>query len=193
MRRDVLDQVTAGRRRRNQSPDYKERAVMKRGCGSGPGAGRPPIARRCRVLKATAAGSDADIREELMASCATAYAWFLAPWRSCWPSARRRLPTRSRHPTAVRCMSRSSCSSIGFGARQHSPISAPESLVQPAGREWREFRNVTLRWIGGVAILGMIAVLVIFYLTRRMVRLESGACRPRASCASRRSSASCTG
>ena len=47
-------------------------------------------------------------------------------------------------------------------------------LVQPAGREWREFRNVTLRWIGGVAILGMIAVLVIFYLTRGMVRLESG-------------------
>lgn len=47
-------------------------------------------------------------------------------------------------------------------------------LVQPAGREWREFQNVTLRWIGGVAILGMIAVLVIFYLTRGMVRLESG-------------------
>jgi formate dehydrogenase subunit gamma len=47
-------------------------------------------------------------------------------------------------------------------------------LVQPAGREWREFRTVLLRWIGGVAILGMIAVLVIFYLTRGMVRLEGG-------------------
>ncbi|APG14501.1 formate dehydrogenase subunit gamma [Bradyrhizobium japonicum] len=47
-------------------------------------------------------------------------------------------------------------------------------LMQPAGREWREFRNVALRWIGGVAILGMLAVLVIFYLTRGMVRLESG-------------------
>jgi formate dehydrogenase subunit gamma len=47
-------------------------------------------------------------------------------------------------------------------------------LVQPAGREWREFRNVTLRWIGGVSILGMLAVLVIFYLSRGMVRLESG-------------------
>ena len=47
-------------------------------------------------------------------------------------------------------------------------------LIQPAGREWREFRNVALRWIGGVAILGMLAVLVIFYLTRGMVRLESG-------------------
>jgi formate dehydrogenase subunit gamma len=47
-------------------------------------------------------------------------------------------------------------------------------LMQPAGREWREFRLVALRWIGGVAILGMLAVLVIFYLTRGMVRLESG-------------------
>ncbi|MBR0841015.1 formate dehydrogenase subunit gamma [Bradyrhizobium liaoningense] len=47
-------------------------------------------------------------------------------------------------------------------------------LMQPAGREWREFRNVALRWIGAVAILGMLAVLVIFYLTRGMVRLESG-------------------
>src|SRR3954468_5415868 len=47
-------------------------------------------------------------------------------------------------------------------------------LMQPAGREWREFRNVALRWIGGVAVLGMLAVLVIFYLSRGMVRLESG-------------------
>src|SRR5438105_2064072 len=47
-------------------------------------------------------------------------------------------------------------------------------LEQPAGRDWREFRNVTLRWIGGIAILGIIAIMVIFYLTRGMVRLESG-------------------
>jgi len=57
-------------------------------------------------------------------------------------------------------------------------ISIPDEragvLEQPAGREWREFRNVTLRWIGGIAILGMIALIVIFYLWRGMVRLESG-------------------
>ena len=47
-------------------------------------------------------------------------------------------------------------------------------LEQPAGREWREFRNVALRWIGGIAILGMLAVLIIFYLSRGMVRLEGG-------------------
>jgi formate dehydrogenase subunit gamma len=47
-------------------------------------------------------------------------------------------------------------------------------LEQPAGRDWREFRNVTLRWVGGIAILGIIALMVTFYLTRGMVRLESG-------------------
>jgi len=47
-------------------------------------------------------------------------------------------------------------------------------LEQPAGRDWREFRNVTLRWVGSIAILGMLALLVIFYLSRGMVRLQSG-------------------
>jgi formate dehydrogenase subunit gamma len=47
-------------------------------------------------------------------------------------------------------------------------------VEQPEGRQWRTFRNVTLRWIAAVAILGMLAVLIIFYLTRGMVRLESG-------------------
>lgn len=47
-------------------------------------------------------------------------------------------------------------------------------LEQPAGRDWREFRNVTLRWVGGIAILGMLALLVVFYLSRGMVRLQSG-------------------
>ena len=62
--------------------------------------------------------------------------------------------------------------------RVQGRVSIPDQrsgvLEQPAGREWREFRNVTLRWIGGIAILGMLAVLIIFYLSRGMVRLESG-------------------
>ena len=47
-------------------------------------------------------------------------------------------------------------------------------LEQPAGREWRHFHEVTLRWIGGIAVLGMLGLIVLFYLTRGMVRLESG-------------------
>jgi formate dehydrogenase subunit gamma len=47
-------------------------------------------------------------------------------------------------------------------------------LEQPAGRDWRNFRDVTLRWIGGIAILGMLAALIIFYLVRGMVKIEGG-------------------
>ncbi|MFT2520375.1 hypothetical protein ACMWQB_29555, partial [Escherichia coli] len=45
---------------------------------------------------------------------------------------------------------------------------------QPAGRSWREFHQNTLPWIGAIAILGMLAVLVVFYLIRGMVKIEAG-------------------
>lgn len=54
------------------------------------------------------------------------------------------------------------------------PDTKSYTIEQPAGRDWRHFHEVTLRWIGAIAILGVLAVLVIFYLTRGMVRLESG-------------------
>jgi formate dehydrogenase subunit gamma len=47
-------------------------------------------------------------------------------------------------------------------------------LEHPVGRNWQEFHNVTLRWIGGIAILGMLAILLIFYLSRGMVMIKSG-------------------
>ena len=48
------------------------------------------------------------------------------------------------------------------------------TIEQPAGRDWRHFHGVTLRWIGAIAILGILAALIIFYLWRGMVRIESG-------------------
>ena len=53
------------------------------------------------------------------------------------------------------------------------PDAKSYTLEQPAGRDWRHFHEVTLRWIGGIAILGMLAVLVFFYLSRGMVRIEA--------------------
>src|SRR5262245_2880205 len=47
-------------------------------------------------------------------------------------------------------------------------------IEQPAGRDWRQFHQVTLRWIGAIAILGMLALLMLFYLIRGMVKLENG-------------------
>ena len=58
--------------------------------------------------------------------------------------------------------------------RVSNPDKRSGVLEQPAGREWRYFHSVTLRWIGAIAILGMLAVLVIFYLSRGMIRIEGG-------------------
>jgi formate dehydrogenase subunit gamma len=48
------------------------------------------------------------------------------------------------------------------------------NLEQPAGRDWREFHEGMLPWIGAVAILGTLALLVLFYLIRGMVKIEGG-------------------
>ncbi len=47
-------------------------------------------------------------------------------------------------------------------------------LEHPAGRDWRHWHEVTLRWLDAVAILGTILLLVIFYLVRGSVRIERG-------------------
>ena len=47
-------------------------------------------------------------------------------------------------------------------------------LIQPEGREWRELRNGAVTILGYVLILGVLAVLVIFYLARGRIRIESG-------------------
>lgn len=48
------------------------------------------------------------------------------------------------------------------------------NLIHPAGRDWRTFNTVTLKWIGGIAIIGILALLVIFYLWRGTIEIESG-------------------
>ncbi|MBP2316753.1 formate dehydrogenase subunit gamma [Azospirillum soli] len=57
-------------------------------------------------------------------------------------------------------------------------VSIPDNklgvLVQPEGREWREFRTSTLRIIAGAVILGMTALLAIFYLIRGTIRIHGG-------------------
>jgi formate dehydrogenase subunit gamma len=48
------------------------------------------------------------------------------------------------------------------------------TIEHPVGRDWQYFHSVTLRWIGGISILGILAVLVVFYLWRGMVKIEAG-------------------
>ena len=64
------------------------------------------------------------------------------------------------------------------GGRIEGRISIPNqqaaSLIQPEGRDWRRFHNVTLAWVGGIAVLGMLAILAAFYLMRGRIRIEGG-------------------
>jgi formate dehydrogenase subunit gamma len=54
------------------------------------------------------------------------------------------------------------------------PDTKAATLIQPAGQSWREFHQVTLPWIGTVAILGVLALIVVFYLARGMIRMKGG-------------------
>jgi formate dehydrogenase subunit gamma len=47
-------------------------------------------------------------------------------------------------------------------------------LIQPQGRDWRTFNQETLFTIGAVAIVGMAALLTVFYLVRGRVRVSGG-------------------
>ena len=54
------------------------------------------------------------------------------------------------------------------------PDGMAASLIQPAGRDWRDFHRSKMPWIGGIAILGMLAVLAIFLMVRGRIRLNRG-------------------
>jgi formate dehydrogenase subunit gamma len=54
------------------------------------------------------------------------------------------------------------------------PDTKSYTIEQPQGREWREYHQVYLPWIGTIAMLGMIVLLAIFFVVRGMVRIRSG-------------------
>jgi len=84
----------------------------------------------------------------------------------------------SVNPTASSVKEQQLLNALGKGDAVHGRVTIPDqksaNLIHPAGRDWRHFHEVTLRWIGAIAILGMLVVLVVFYLVRGQVKLESG-------------------
>lgn len=54
------------------------------------------------------------------------------------------------------------------------PDTKAATLERPAGREWRAFHQNTMTKIGAVAVLGMLIVLIAFYLIRGRIRIEGG-------------------
>ncbi|QYU66701.1 formate dehydrogenase subunit gamma [Leptolyngbya sp. 15MV] len=64
------------------------------------------------------------------------------------------------------------------GGRIAGRVSIPDaqsaSLIQPEGRDWRAFHNVTLTWVGGIAVLGMLGIVLLFYLSKGRIPVEAG-------------------
>ena len=46
--------------------------------------------------------------------------------------------------------------------------------MQPAGRQWDHFHEITLRWLGAIVILGMIVALGAAYLIMGRLRISKG-------------------
>jgi formate dehydrogenase subunit gamma len=133
------------------------------------------LSRDDRVLKEAASGAIAE--EEFMPSSGRSIRLIIGAWALLLLIMAPPVPSLAQqiNPTASSVNERQLLQEMDrIQGRVSIPDQRSSVLMQPAGRQWREFRNVALRWVGGVAILGMLAVIVIFYLTRGMVRLESG-------------------
>ncbi len=81
-------------------------------------------------------------------------------------------------PTAEAVQEDKLLNALKEGDKISGRISIPDrnaaNLIQPAGRDWRDFHRSKLPWIGGVSILGMVAVLAIFLMARGRIRLHKG-------------------
>ena len=113
----------------------------------------------------------------------------LSPWRValaalaigvaaiCIAPAVAQQPT-SVNPTASSVNEEQLLKALKPGETIHGRITIPDqkaaNLIQPEGPAWRDFHRDRLPWIGGVAILGMLALLAIFYAARGRIMLESG-------------------
>jgi formate dehydrogenase subunit gamma len=90
-------------------------------------------------------------------------------------SAQQRNPDNSVNPTASSVKEDQLLNELNrISGRCTLPDQKACTIEQPAGRDWRHFHQVTLRWIGAISILGMLVLLVVFYLTRGMVKIEAG-------------------
>src|SRR4051812_6291195 len=47
-------------------------------------------------------------------------------------------------------------------------------LEQPQGRDWRGFHEGAMPWIAGIAVLGMVVLLALFFFVRGRIRMQPG-------------------
>ena len=91
------------------------------------------------------------------------------------PAAQTGSPNAS-NPTAQSVKEEDLLSRLRGGAHMEGRVTIPDYkasiLQQPQGRDYRAFHERWLPWIGGIAILGMILGLAVFYFTRGRIALE---------------------
>jgi formate dehydrogenase subunit gamma len=62
----------------------------------------------------------------------------------------------------------------GVAGRITIPDRTASLLIQPAGKEWRAFHQNQLPLIGAASILGILAVIVLFFLIRGRIKIPGG-------------------
>jgi formate dehydrogenase subunit gamma len=81
-------------------------------------------------------------------------------------------------PTAEAVQEDKLLNALKEGDKISGRISIPDAmaanLIQPAGRDWRDFHRSKLPIIGGVVILGTLALLAIFFMVRGRIRIHRG-------------------
>ena len=105
---------------------------------------------------------------------AGAFALLLVLVAAAQPAAAQQAP----NPTAQSVKEEQLLKALQPGAAISGRISIPDSnaatLIQPQGQDWRNFHQGQLPLIGGIAILGIIALLVLFYATRGRITVDAG-------------------
>lgn len=77
-------------------------------------------------------------------------------------------------PTAQSVNERQLLNELGkIDGRVSIPDGKAATLEQPQGRDYRGFHERYLPWIGGIVILGMLAILVAFFLYRGRIRMDT--------------------
>src|SRR6266446_4282633 len=181
VRRDVLDQVFARRRWRCHWRDLQGAGRSARlwlrclGLADGVSRGR-------RSMRGYAATESKEPRGKSRLAIFLAYLrlavgalMFLAIAGAVPAAAQQLAPDGAPNPTASGVNQQTL---LRAAPRIEGYIDIPDArarvLVQPAGRTWDHFHEVTLHWFGAIVIIGMIAILGVAYLVVGRLRISAG-------------------